>query len=70
MSHEQRSAISFELHLFRVVKNRSVLTVVLATKAELRPKNFINVIMRVLSKIILKMLKICSQVDLNFRCWE
>lgn len=30
MSQEQRSAISFELHLIRVVKNRSVLTAVIA----------------------------------------
>lgn len=48
MSHEQRSAISFELHLFAVVKNRSVLTAVIAAKAELRQRNLNNVIMRFL----------------------
>lgn len=51
MSQEQRSAISFELHLIRVVKNRSILTAVIAEVFE----GFIEE--------IVKMLKICGQVD-------
>lgn len=80
MSQEQRSAISFKLHLFRVVKNRSILTAVIAAKAELRRKN-VNLNLKHHDEVWRGFLKVfirnndedvedLQSSGLNFRCWE
>lgn len=72
MPHEQRSAISFELHRFYGVKNNSVLTAVIAAKEELRGKNLNNLKLESHDEVFegfiedyseFADLKICAQVD-------
>lgn len=78
MSHEQRSAISFELHLFQVVKNRSSLTAVIVAKAELRWKNLNNLNLKCYDEVFEGFIEdypedvedLQSRGLLNFRCWE